>query len=601
MRLSSRALAFFLCLILVLGILPCGAIAADVDESQLPGYFVVSEREWQLAPGIAESEIVLNNEAGEKRQITHVVEVDPADPYTKIIPSYKGMSEGMSAGEYGTQIMSAQAKYAEENGYGNVVAAMNTCLHWYDTDYYAQHPELIGEPLGTLILDGVRYTNSQNSFFGAYTCIVINFDEMNGRPRPDSIPKVEVRQTYDAITGWEEQLIPASFHFLVKDGVNQHSVNDPEPAAPRTAMGIKADGTLVFVMVEGRQAPLSVGFNAYETAEYMLSLGCVQAINCDGGGSSTFLSQRPSEDLELHCSPSDGAERPVTHGVLIISTLPESHEHTPGDAIDKLPTSTDPGYTGRIFCTVCGAVIEEGTELPTVGHTYSVDLANKKIICDCGCTYNKTGLQTIDGKNYYAINGKLTDGWFDVDGEWYYFDKTTFAGADGEQYADKGIKFLFDNGRLTSGTWAKDSVGWRYWYGPGYYRDMSPEKTSCRPYEIDGKLYLFNRNGYMQTGIAAYFDATTMVGQQGTMIYYDCGEDGVASLLEGPYNDYFYKDGVKQKCFQLVQFEGNYYFINNGNKIAKNIKLHIGAKFLEGTDFIPGVFEFDAEGRMVLN
>ena len=319
-------------------------------------------------------------------------------------------------------------------------------------DYYTQHPELIGEPLGTLILDGVRYTNSQNTYFGAYTCIVINFDEKNGESRPDNIPKVEVRQTYDAITGWEKQLIPASFHFLVKDGVNQHSVNDPEPFAPRTMMGIKADGTLIFAMVEGRQAPISMGFNAYEMAEYMISLGCVQAINCDGGGSSTFLSQRPGEELELHCSPSDGAERPVTHGVLVVSTLPDSHEHTPSEATHKEPTLTESGYVGRVYCTVCGAIIDEGTTLPTIGHNYSVDLMNKKIVCDCGCTFSKTGIQNINGVNYYTIGGKLTGGWYDVDGVWYYFDKITLAGADGEQYADNNVKFLFDNGRLITGT-----------------------------------------------------------------------------------------------------------------------------------------------------
>ena len=93
------------------------------------------------------------------------------------------------------------------------------------------------------------FRNSQNSFFGAYTCLVVNFDEKDGQPRPAHIPKTEVRQTYDAITGWEEQLIPASFHFLVKDGENQHVINDPEPAAPRSMLGIKADGTIVSTIV----------------------------------------------------------------------------------------------------------------------------------------------------------------------------------------------------------------------------------------------------------------------------------------------------------------------------------------------------------------
>ena len=193
MKISLRALTIFFCLIFVFGVFPFCVTATDIDDSKLTYYQVTSQRDWQLAPGIKESEIVLNNEAGNKRQVSHIVEIDPISPYTKILPSYKGMAEGIKAKDFGTQTMSEQAKYAEEHGYGNVVAAMNTCLHWYDTDYYAEHPELIGEPLGTLILDGVRYTNSQNSYFGAYTCIVINFDEKDGQSRPASIPKVEVR------------------------------------------------------------------------------------------------------------------------------------------------------------------------------------------------------------------------------------------------------------------------------------------------------------------------------------------------------------------------------------------------------------------------
>ena len=602
----SRILVLFVCLILAIDGLSFGVFAVDIDETKLSYYHVVSKQEWQLAPGIIESEIVMNNVAANKRQVSHIVEIDINNPYTKIIPSTYKMADGLENKYYSTQIMSEQAKYAEENGYGNVVAAMNTSLHWYDTDYYTQHPELIGEPLGTLILDGVRYTNSQNSYFGAYTCIVINFDEKNGQPRPDNIPKVEVRQTYDAITGWEEQLIPASFHFLVKDGVNQHSTNDPEPAAPRSMMGIKADGTIIIAMIEGRQAPFSTGFNAYEMAEFMISLGCVQAINCDGGGSATFLSQRPGENLELHCSPSDGTERPVTHGVLIISTVSDSHTHVPGEKIDKAPTATEPGYTDRVLCTICGAIIEDGTEIPTIDHTYSVDVTNKKIVCDCGYEFSETGLQTIDGKNYYAVNGVLTSGWIGIEDDWYFFDKDTFEGWEGERYTDDAIKFTFDNGKVTEGTWVKTRSGIRYWYGPGYYRDMSPEASSSRPYVISGKTYLFNRYGYMQTGFAKYFDVTTMVGKGGTSIYYDCGEDGVASLYTGPYGDYFYVDGNRVKETKIVEHNGDFYYIGSGYKLAKNTSLYFESRFVNGHYFADGTpmhvgrYEIDADGKFII-
>ena len=597
---SAKLISLLLCAFMLAGVASVATYAVAYTEDEDHYLKMVSKRDWELAPGITESEMILTREDGSQRQVCHVVEVDPYNPYTKVLPSYKGMAEGLKAGDYGTQIMSEQAKYAEEHGYGNVVAAMNTALHWYDVEYYEQHPELIGEPLGTLIMNGEYFRNSQNSFFGAYTCLVVNFDEKDGVPRPAHIPKTEVRQTYDAITGWEEQLIPASFHFLVKDGENQHIINDPEPAAPRSMLGIKADGTIITVMNEGRQEPFSRGFNCYEMAEFMISLGCVQAVNCDGGGSSTFLSQRPGEELELHCSPSDGSERPVAHGILIISTADDSHKHTPGEATDQAPTATEPGYAGRVFCVNCGAVLEEGRKIPATCHTYSVDVPGQRIVCGCGCTFTESGLQTVDGESYYTINGKLLNGWQTVDGEWYYFHKTTYAGLNGEQYADNGVKFTFEDGRLTSGVWVTTSAGTRYWYGPGYYRDSSSESTSSKPCEIDGKVYLFNRSGYMQTGI------TKFAGASGTF-YYDCGIDGVATLLTGVYNDFFYLDGVMQKAYRLVQDrEGNLYFVSDGHRIVKNANVYLNATYVAGKTFpdgrtIPvGSYRFDAEGKMVI-
>lgn len=58
---------------------------------------------------------------------------------------------------------------------------------------------------------------------------------------------------------------------------------------PRTAMGVKSDGTLLFVTVDGRQPEVSVGMSLPELTDLMLELGCVSAINLDGGGSTTMV------------------------------------------------------------------------------------------------------------------------------------------------------------------------------------------------------------------------------------------------------------------------------------------------------------------------
>ncbi len=351
-RVSTKVVSMLLCVVMLVGVVPT-AIFAGIDYTAHDDYYkVISKDDFDLAPGITESEIVLNNVEGTHRQVAHVVEVDLNNPYTKVVPSYKGMVP--TPGKYGVQIMSQQAAWAEANGYGNVVAAMNLSLSWYDSAYYVEHPELVGEPLGYMILDGEVYMNSNGQTSGAQTCVVINFDEKNGEARPADMPKVEIRSTSSAITGWEEQVIPANFGFLVKDGKNQYGKdNNAANGASRSFVGIKEDGTFVMVMNDGRQSPYSAGFTNYEMAEFMLSLGCVQAVNGDGGGSSAFLSQRPGEELKINCSPSDGAERPTTHGILVISTAPATGEfvranisaendyYTPGSTVKFSAIGTD--------------------------------------------------------------------------------------------------------------------------------------------------------------------------------------------------------------------------------------------------------------------
>jgi len=58
---------------------------------------------------------------------------------------------------------------------------------------------------------------------------------------------------------------------------------------PRTAVGVKTDGTLLFVTVDGRQPAESVGMSIPELTNLMLELGSLSAVNLDGGGSTTMV------------------------------------------------------------------------------------------------------------------------------------------------------------------------------------------------------------------------------------------------------------------------------------------------------------------------
>lgn len=86
---------------------------------------------------------------------------------------------------------------------------------------------------------------------------------------------------------------------------------------PRTGAGITADGKLVLLVCDGRGMDGSKGFTLAELAAKFISLGCTDAINFDGGGSSCIVGAGGS----ILNHPSDGNERVVTSAI-VITELP---------------------------------------------------------------------------------------------------------------------------------------------------------------------------------------------------------------------------------------------------------------------------------------
>lgn len=103
------------------------------------------------------------------------------------------------------------------------------------------------------------------------------------------------------ITDREEQLFPDSR----RDG--EH--------APRTAMGYTRDGRLIVLVIQGRTPGLAAGATLQQEAQILFNLGCYEALNLDGGGSSCLL-VNGKETIR----PSDRAgQRPVPAVFLIKS------------------------------------------------------------------------------------------------------------------------------------------------------------------------------------------------------------------------------------------------------------------------------------------
>lgn len=81
---------------------------------------------------------------------------------------------------------------------------------------------------------------------------------------------------------------------------------------PRTGVGQRADGSMVFVAVDGRQPGYSTGMTNFELAQTMVRLGAVTASALDAGGSTTM-----AFDGKLLNRPSDRSERAVSDALFV--------------------------------------------------------------------------------------------------------------------------------------------------------------------------------------------------------------------------------------------------------------------------------------------
>jgi len=118
----------------------------------------------------------------------------------------------------------------------------------------------------------------------------------------------------------EEQDLVAGAPQLVKNGKiditweqEKASKAFVETRHPRTAVAKLKDGKFLMLTVDGRQPGVSVGMNLNELADYLLSLGAVDAMNLDGGGSTTMFL-----DGKVVNKPSDpNGERKIGDAILV--------------------------------------------------------------------------------------------------------------------------------------------------------------------------------------------------------------------------------------------------------------------------------------------
>jgi exopolysaccharide biosynthesis protein len=124
--------------------------------------------------------------------------------------------------------------------------------------------------------------------------------------------------------GMKDDVLEAmgGYHSLVNNG--QENKNLPVDDitmqfAPRTFVGLSEDNKKCFLFViDGRQEGYSFGMRLEDVATLCKGAGCYNAINLDGGGSSTFVVKDKTGNFKVLNKPSDGELRPVINGLIVI-------------------------------------------------------------------------------------------------------------------------------------------------------------------------------------------------------------------------------------------------------------------------------------------
>ncbi len=181
--------------------------------------------------------------------------------------------------EYGKEL----DKLVNEN---NALAGINGGLYYSDANKG-------GRPLGVTVSNG----EIQDMSLGATGLHLIGFDEENilriidisAMNRNEIKELIENEKIRDAVS-FQEEASDANNHFvkLIINGEKRELNGMGSGANPRTAIGQREDGTVLFLVTDGRGKNGHLGATAADLIEVMSKYGAVNAANIDGGSSSTM-------------------------------------------------------------------------------------------------------------------------------------------------------------------------------------------------------------------------------------------------------------------------------------------------------------------------
>ncbi len=129
----------------------------------------------------------------------------------------------------------------------------------------------------------------------------------------------EVTLTVSANAGWDDvEYAVGALYCLAENGAVASGL--AAGVNPRTAVGQKADGTLVFYTIDGRRSGYSIGASLAQVGQRLVELGCETVLCLDGGGSTNLAVTTPdSTDASIINRPSE-SNRKVTNQIFLVAS-----------------------------------------------------------------------------------------------------------------------------------------------------------------------------------------------------------------------------------------------------------------------------------------
>ena len=368
-KISTRVLAFVLCIMMFVGIVPMTAFAAEVPMPT--GMTKVSDEEQTLAPGITQNEVVFYDHNNRKQRMFLVTADLSVDTVSVETSYYNDQGSIWGLQRLTDQVAAAEANHAGENY--KVVAGINAAFFNTST----------GQPGGAFAINGeVHCSDAEGNRYPFFAIL------------KDGTAVIDQKNTW---TTYKDRVAEAvqGYQLIVWNGENQltydpGSTDQTQKVYPRTCLGITADGKVVAIQVDSSYS--NYGLSLYHAAELMIQAGCVSAVRLDEGGSSTYAAREEgSTEFRVLNNPVDGQERTISNGVIFVTTA------APTGEFDHATITSD--YTHYA---------------PNTSATFAaigVDATNGKanIPAEAAWALSDDSFGTIDQNGVFTSNGKLGD------------------------------------------------------------------------------------------------------------------------------------------------------------------------------------------------